>query len=348
MGRVGFIINRSWILIGLLASASAFATPCEERLATWVKGQTPADIADGNEPLYLPGTRPERAFLLVHGFMASPFEVKELAEHLNRNGYTVLAPLLDGFGADADTANRAKYPQWAETFHAYLTHIRECFPQVGVAGFSLGASVVTYQLQREAPEAIAQVSGLTLVAPALGLRKLLSASSGLANVVRDEISVDWLFRMGKRSGNYDLEAALEYKTHYNQQMPLEALAQLKELNSQIKRERAQATQLAAIPTTVLYSEHDQTVVAKTTLEHYAPHAKTLWECAIPKAEGVRHQMLLGFKNPLIDHILELAAFSQDLGAQTANLEDKKSVAWPIAKDRGASFCRKIPAPKTRR
>lgn len=113
-----------------------------------------------SSPIYLPGN--EIGVMLVHGYSATPAEVRLLGEYLNGLGYTVLCPLLPGHGTSIDDFSRTKWTDWA--FHLereYAALKSEC-PAVFVGGESLGALLSIF-LGIYHPE----ISGLILNAPAL-------------------------------------------------------------------------------------------------------------------------------------------------------------------------------------
>ena len=52
--------------------------------------------------------------LLVHGFTATPAEVRLLAKILHERGFTVAGPLLPGHGTKPEDLNRVRWQDWVE------------------------------------------------------------------------------------------------------------------------------------------------------------------------------------------------------------------------------------------
>lgn len=73
-------------------------------------------MTDGAPMIFEEGTN-GRGILLVHGLTGAPAEMRLVARHLNRRGYSVFAPLLAGHGRDADTLRRTRWEDWLESVH---------------------------------------------------------------------------------------------------------------------------------------------------------------------------------------------------------------------------------------
>ena len=96
--------------------------------------------------------------LALHGFTGSPFEVRELAELLARNGFRVFAPALAGHATSPDdleglTAN--DYLSSAEA--AYANAARQC-DRLSVAGLSLGGALALHLAAKQEPAAVVAIS----------------------------------------------------------------------------------------------------------------------------------------------------------------------------------------------
>jgi carboxylesterase len=89
------------------------------------------------QPIFLEGNNGE-SVLLIHGFLASPQEVEDLAYSLNEDGYTVFAPLMSGHGTDSDALKEISWEDWAEESDYYYSLLIENYNKVHVIGFSLG------------------------------------------------------------------------------------------------------------------------------------------------------------------------------------------------------------------
>jgi carboxylesterase len=77
--------------------------------------------------------------LLTHGYLASPEEVRPLAEHLYNKGYSVYAPRLPGHGTSPEDLLHRTWQDWYGEVVASYELIRQCAPKIIGAGFSAGA-----------------------------------------------------------------------------------------------------------------------------------------------------------------------------------------------------------------
>lgn len=67
-------------------------------------------IMSGAEPFFFPGGR--TGCLLIHGFTGTPFEMRELGEHLAAQGFSVLGPRLFGHATVPEDLLRARWQDW--------------------------------------------------------------------------------------------------------------------------------------------------------------------------------------------------------------------------------------------
>lgn len=105
--------------------------------------------------------------LLFHGFTATTFEVRGLADRLHAAGYTVSAPLLPGHGTSPDDLNRVSWRDWIQTAENTLAELKQTCRNVFVGGESMGG-LICLLLAYNHPE----IKGLLLFAPAFSNRKL--------------------------------------------------------------------------------------------------------------------------------------------------------------------------------
>jgi carboxylesterase len=79
-----------------------------------------------------------RGVLLVHGVTGSPVEMKYVAKHLHRAGYTVYAPLLAGHGVDMAALRASRWEDWYRSLAARLSWFKDEVDQVFMAGVCVG------------------------------------------------------------------------------------------------------------------------------------------------------------------------------------------------------------------
>jgi carboxylesterase len=121
-------------------------------------------------PFFLEGGR--TGVLLSHGYTATCWEVRLLAEALHAHGYTVAGPLLPGHGSQATDLNRVRWQDWAAAGETVYQRLHGQCQQVFAGGESMG-SLVALHLASRHPE----IAGLLCYAPAIQLN--MSASTRL-------------------------------------------------------------------------------------------------------------------------------------------------------------------------
>ncbi len=101
-------------------------------------------ILDYAQPIFLEGDNnltndKSKSILLIHGYLASPQEVEELAYYLNEQGYTVFAPLMSGHGTNYLDLENVSWEEWVDESKYYYGLLDENYDEVNVVGFSLGS-----------------------------------------------------------------------------------------------------------------------------------------------------------------------------------------------------------------
>ncbi|MGD8720894.1 MAG: alpha/beta hydrolase, partial [Desulfobacterales bacterium] len=92
-------------------------------------------------PFLIRGSFRRMGVVLVHGYMAAPLEMKELAEYLARKGLWVYVPRVKGHGTSPDDLAQTRYPAWVETVDCAYALMRSLCRRVVVGGFSNGAGL---------------------------------------------------------------------------------------------------------------------------------------------------------------------------------------------------------------
>jgi carboxylesterase len=130
-------------------------------------------------PFDLPGRPGEEgaldSALLLHGLSGSPFEMRHVAERLNRDGMRCLGPVMAGHGGDPRALAGLPWRAWVDGAREQLfrlTGSRRTF----VVGCSMGA-LVACALAHEHPD---RVDGLALLAPALRTSAAIRLATALA------------------------------------------------------------------------------------------------------------------------------------------------------------------------
>ncbi|MDT8420485.1 MAG: alpha/beta fold hydrolase [Desulfuromonadales bacterium] len=196
----------------------------------------------GNLPFLLESPHPlAKGILLVHGFTATPQEMRPLAEHLHERGDTVFAVRLPGHGTSAADLATRSYQEWVEAVaRGHLLLAERGLPVVGI-GLSTGA-LLLLKLAMSEP-----FSALVLLSPFLQLRHRLAPLAGLLRY--------WM-PYQKR----ELKPAEQ--TRYYTERPLRGVHQINLLRRQIRRELHRVD----VPALVLAAEGDTTIAPGTSAE----------------------------------------------------------------------------------
>lgn len=124
----------------------------------FVEGETkPRHVG---EPYFLEHADCTTGVLLVHGLMAAPEEVRELAEYLFARGYTVYAPRMAGHGTSATDLSRRSAREWIDSVDRGYAILKARCDRIVAAGFSTGGAVVLHRVI-ENPQAFAAVISIS-------------------------------------------------------------------------------------------------------------------------------------------------------------------------------------------
>ncbi len=104
----------------------------------------------------------ERGVVCIHGFTASPFEMRYLGRALARAGMTVVGPRLPGHGTRPEDLAQTRWPDWLAAVHQAIDELAERCSQIAVVGQSLGGLLTMRAARERGPELTAIA---TLAAP---------------------------------------------------------------------------------------------------------------------------------------------------------------------------------------
>jgi esterase/lipase len=121
------------------------------------------------KPFLIKGGSRKIGVVLVHGYMAAPFEVKRLAEFLGRNGLWIYGVRLKGHGTSPEDLAQSTYMDWVaavERGYAIMSHLCR---QVVVGGFSAGGL-----LALELAARLKDIKGVFAICPSMSLKDFSS------------------------------------------------------------------------------------------------------------------------------------------------------------------------------
>lgn len=112
---------------------------------------------ESGEPYLLMPERPRSlGVVLVHGFLASPAELRELGEQLYARGYPVLGVRLKGHGTSPWDLRERSWQDWLGSVRRGYEIMAALAPRVALVGFSTGGALALI-LAAERPSALAGV-----------------------------------------------------------------------------------------------------------------------------------------------------------------------------------------------
>lgn len=121
----------------------------------------------GSQPFLLDhGRRTVRGAILIHSFTGTPWEMRDLGEHLHAAGYSVYGVRLEGHGTDPEELRRTTWPQWQASTHCALAALSVLSSSLVGVGGSLGGLVVLD------PETSSRLSASVVIAPAISVRSI--------------------------------------------------------------------------------------------------------------------------------------------------------------------------------
>jgi esterase/lipase/1-acyl-sn-glycerol-3-phosphate acyltransferase len=124
---------------------------------------------DVGKPFLIKGDSRDIGVVLIHGMMAAPLEIRELAAYLGNRGLWVYAPRLKGHGTSPEDLATRTYMEWVksvDTGYAIMSNICE---RVVVGGFSAGAGLALDLALR-----VKEVKGVFAVCPPMRLKDFSS------------------------------------------------------------------------------------------------------------------------------------------------------------------------------
>lgn len=211
-------------------------------------------VRSGNEPFLLEGDG-RVGVLLIHGFSASPHEVREIAEYLNERGkITVYVPLLAGHGADYNSFGEYTWEDWYDSIQNGYRSLSYMTDDVYVGGVSLGGNLAMDISKQEDVKAVFVVG-----APVFFRNKIIKTAGVLQYFL---ITVP------------NEKLSDEEKQYYYYNRSVVAIAELMEYMEHFKANLAEVDK----PIFIMQSENDLTIEpmsAEYIYDHVSSKEKTI-------------------------------------------------------------------------
>jgi len=165
-----------------------------------------------NMPFYLEGTNGV-GVLLIHGFTATPYEMRQLGEFLNEKGFSVYGARLPGHGSDPSYINKLTFVDMYESLKYGYFVLRNKNSKIIVLGQSMGG------LLAGEVAVFNRVDGVIMLSPAF---KIKSKKAVFVPVMRKFIDFS-----KKEDFNEKLEG------YYYKVRPVEGIYQLMRLSNHL-------------------------------------------------------------------------------------------------------------------
>jgi carboxylesterase len=231
------------------------------------------------------------AVLLVHGFSATPWEMRAIGQHLVGAGFTVLGVRLPGHGTTPEALAVTSRQQWLQAVVEGFALLSAQGKRVYGLGQSTGALLLICAA-RQLP-----LAGLVLLSPFLRLRHPLAPLAGLLR---------HLYPFQHRR----IDPALA--PYYYERRPLLAIAQLVRLLRQVRRLLPKTT----TPVLLLSGAGDRTADPDSAIEFFHrlagyPRRLCLFGPDVPHilstAENPRQQEVFALTVDFLRHLEERGA-----------------------------------------
>lgn len=178
------------------------------------------------------------AILMLHGFTATPHEVRKISSNLNRAGFSVAGPMIPGHGDNPGVLNKTRWQDWYEGVEANCQDLLKNYQKVYVGGESMGGLLALLLAARNPG-----VAGALTYAPALQI------PMSRMQALQLRIFAPFILGMPKKD-LAENQTWQGYKIN-----PLKSVIQLRALQKVVRKELANIHQ----PVLVLQGKKDDTI-----------------------------------------------------------------------------------------
>ncbi len=194
-----------------------------------------------------------KGVLLIHGLLASPAELRQYAEKLANQNYTVLGIRLKGHGTSPYDLRERTYEVWYESVERGIKIMRAYCDTIAVIGFSTGGSLALKLAAENSDKIIAVVAvavPMKYVDKYFSLIPLLHGSNQLVN---------WASPIPIEGVVSFIENDPEHKTINYKNVPVKSLFELRRLTSNLNSLFPKIT----MPALLIYGDEDPVVHAES-------------------------------------------------------------------------------------
>ena len=171
--------------------------------------------------------------MLMHGYLGNPYELKTVADMMNKAGYYVYSGLIPGYGATAKIANKYSKDKWLRWSVREIKRAEKCFSKIHLIGFSTGGSifhdyVTTYPEDKN-------IASVTFISAFFDYRPEFEPAMMAAKVsgVR-EMDLKWIFDKIPVS---DARVIIDNPDMYLQRAPVKSMFEVIKLGHENKKRK---------------------------------------------------------------------------------------------------------------
>jgi esterase/lipase/1-acyl-sn-glycerol-3-phosphate acyltransferase len=201
---------------------------------------------DIGRPYLIKGRSGKMGVVLVHGFLAAPQELAELAGYLGKQGLWVAVVRLKGHGTSPEDLARRTVDDWRESVDSGYAALKMVCDRVVMVGFSFGGGLALDSAARNR-----DIAGVVAVSPPLRLQDFFSRfAPSLDKWNRLMTAVH--YRKGKREF---VEIVNEHPHINYHRLPVAGLAAMEQFMSELEEQLPNI----ATPALIIQSEGDPVV-----------------------------------------------------------------------------------------
>lgn len=181
--------------------------------------------------------------LLIHGFLDTPFAMRDIGEFLRSKCFLVRSILLPGHGTKPDDLLDVKLEEWLADVEYGIKSLEEEVDEVYVLGLSAGGALAFYYAENPGN---LKINGIVAILPSIKISPLAQ----FAKVVG-------VFKKWKR-----IEKDRDYAKY--ESVPINGIHQVYRLTEKING----ASNKINVPTMMVLSEDDSTVLSEASIDFF--------------------------------------------------------------------------------
>lgn len=260
-------------------------------------------IRPGNQAQFRVGTN-GRAILVLHGFLASPFEVESIAIRLNQEGFTVYSPLVFGFGTSPQNANQVEMADYRQSVQTSFERLSTCYNDISLIGMSWGAALASDFVLNDSLGQ--RVRSLVLISPYFKAKQFGAEAINVWTSKYIEVLPNWVARL---TAPNDHRVSRLYPQFHTPGLPLLTVIEslkfcdLLPAIDQRKKDAGIAWR-SPVPTFLATTDADETVDPKFGRLYATDHYPNLTFLTYEKALRIPHQIPVADVNPQLPALLD--------------------------------------------